>query len=113
MNTISLVVPGIDIVTLILTALSGYFVSRQSTTLYKEVKVLLVYVHVFFAGVLFLELARNFLNPESSAGNLFIDIYTVLGTSFILWDVLLLTTVGAAVYLKPEGQVSGASLLQW
>ncbi|MHB1867416.1 MAG: hypothetical protein ACYCPP_00545 [Nitrososphaerales archaeon] len=96
--TLDIVVPAIDIFTICLTGLSGYFVYRQSTTLYGEVKILLLYVHIFFGGVMVLELLRNFLTSS-----LFIGIYTVLGTSFILWDVLLLMTVGAAVYLRPEG----------
>lgn len=95
---INLVVPAIDIFTLGFTGLSGYYVYRQNTTLYREVKVLLLYVHVFFGGVMILEFLRNFL---SSA--MFIAVYTILGTSFILWDVLLLMTVAAAVYLRPEG----------
>ena len=95
---INLVVPAIDIFTLGFTGLSGYYVYRQNTTLYREVKVLLLYVHVFFGGVMILEFLRNFL---SSA--VFITVYTILGTSFILWDVLLLMTVAAAVYLRPEG----------
>ncbi|MGI0090487.1 MAG: hypothetical protein ACREBS_02140 [Nitrososphaerales archaeon] len=94
-----IVVPAIDIFTLLLTALSGYFVYRQNTTVYREVKILLIYVHIFFGGVLVLEFLRNFLSSQ-----LFIAVYTVLGTSFVLWDVLLLMTVGAAVYLRPEGQ---------
>ena len=99
-TTAALVEPTIDLLTLSLTCVSGYFVYRQNTTLYREVKTLLIYVHIFFSGVLILELLRNFV----SAGNtLFLDVYTVLGTSFILWDVLLLMTVGAAVYLRPEG----------
>src|SRR5579862_6979710 len=114
-NSATLVVPAIDLGTLVLTALSGYYVSRQSTTLYKEVKTLLLYVHIFFGGVLILEFLRNFvpvpagarlsvpITPPPAAA-LFMNIYTILGTSFILWDVLLLMTVGAAVYIKPEGQ---------
>lgn len=101
------VVPAIDLGALVVTGLSGYYVSRQSTTLYKEVKTLLLYVHIFFAGVLVLEVIRNFIPVVTTPGSpsvIFIDIYTILGTSFILWDVLLLMTVGAAVYLKPEGQ---------
>ena len=88
---IGLIVPTIDIFTLGFTGLSGYFVYRQNTTLYREVKVLLLYVHIFFGGVMVLEFLRNFL---SSPG--FIAIYTILGTSFILWDVMLLMTVAAA-----------------
>jgi len=105
-NPANLVVPAIDLGALVVTGLSGYYVSRQSTTLYKEVKTLLLYVHIFFIGVLVLELIRNFVpvSTTNSTSVLFIDIYTILGTSFILWDVLLLMTVGAAVYLKPEGQ---------
>jgi hypothetical protein len=104
-----LIVPAIDLGALVVTGLSGYYVSKQSTTLYKEVKTLLLYVHIFFAGVLILEVIRNFVPvpsviAPSNPSVIFIDVYTILGTSFILWDVLLLMTVGAAVYLKPEGQ---------
>lgn len=95
---IELVVPAIDIFTLGFTGLSGYYVFRQNTTLYREVKVLLLYVHIFFGGVMILEFLRNYLTS-----GVFISIYTILGTSFILWDVLLLMTVAAAVYLRPEG----------
>ena len=83
-NSAALVVPAIDLGTLILTALSGYYVSRQSTTLYKEVKTLLLYVHVFFGGVLVLEFIRNFVptvTPYSQTAIIFMDIYTILGTS--------------------------------
>src|SRR5579872_574198 len=105
LDTATLVVPAIDLGTLVLTGLSGYYVSRQSTTLYREVKVLLIWVHVFFGGVLVLEFLRNFVSTTITPGTtLFMDVYTILGTSFILWDVLLLMTVAAAVYLKPEGQ---------
>ena len=98
-TALGLVVPAIVIFTLGFTGLSGYYVYRQNTTLYREVKVLLLYVHIFFGGVMILEFLRNFLTSA-----LFIEIYTILGTSFILWDVLLLMTVGAAVYLRPEGR---------
>jgi hypothetical protein len=94
-----LVVPAIDLLTLIFTGISGYYVYRQNTTLYGEVKVLLIWVHVFFGGVMILEFLRNYITTS-----LFVAVYTVLGTSFILWDVLLLTTVAAAVYLRPEGK---------
>lgn len=92
--------PTIDLLTLCLTGVSGYFVYRQKTALYREVKTLLIYVHILFCGVLILELLRNFVSAQNT---LFLDVYTVLGTSFILWDVLLLMTVGAAVYLRPQG----------
>jgi hypothetical protein len=94
-----LVVPAIDLLTLIFTGISGYYVYRQNTTLYGEVKVLLIWVHIFFGGVMVLEFLRNYLTSS-----LFAAVYTILGTSFILWDVLLLTTVAAAVYLRPEGK---------
>jgi hypothetical protein len=102
-TSIGLFVPAIILFTLGFTGLSGYFVYRQNTTLYREVKVLLLYVHIFFGGVLILEFLRNVL-PTTEVKGVFISVYTILGTSFILWDVLLLMTVGAAVYLKPEGE---------
>ncbi len=111
LTTAVLVVPSIDIFTLCFTALSGYFVYRQKTTLYREVKTLLIYVHIFFGGVMVLEFVRSFVPSPSSAIatptaviSKFISVYTVLGTSFILWDVLLLMTVAVAVYLRPQGE---------
>ncbi len=93
-----LVVPVIDLFAIALTGLSGYYVYLQNTTIYREVKSLLLYVHILFEGVLIVELLRNFY---SSA--FFMFIYTDFGTSFIIWDVLLLTVVAAAVYLRPKG----------
>ena len=92
-----LIAPGIDLFAIVLTGLSGYYVYLQKTTMYREVKNLLVYVHILFEGVLILELLRNYL---SSA--FFMFVYTDFGTSFIIWDVLLLTVVATIVYLRPK-----------
>ena len=92
------VLPAIDLIAIVLTGLSGYYVYLQNTTMYREVKNLLVYVHVLFEGVLVVELLRNFISTS-----FFMFIYTDFGTSFIVWDVLLLTIVAAAIYLRPSG----------
>jgi hypothetical protein len=97
-STDQLAVPAIDLFAILLTGLSGYYVYLQKTTMYREVKSTLVYVHVLFIGVLILELLRNFF----STAPYFMTVYTDLGTSFILWDVLLLILVATAVYLRPE-----------
>ncbi|MDG6994606.1 MAG: hypothetical protein JRN52_01675 [Nitrososphaerota archaeon] len=92
-----LVAPVIVLIAIVLTGLSGYYVYLQKTTLYREVKNLLVYVHILFEGVLVVEFLRNFLSSS-----FFMFVYTDFGTSFIIWDVLLLTAVATIVYLRPK-----------
>src|SRR5579872_4082253 len=89
---------AIDLATIGLTAVSGYFVYRQVTASQRHLKGLLLLVHVFFGVVIMLEILRNFLFGAS-----FMALYTELGTSVILWDVELLTLVACLVYLRPLG----------
>ncbi|MHB2036467.1 MAG: hypothetical protein ACYCPW_06955 [Nitrososphaerales archaeon] len=98
----------VDSLALLITCLSGYFVYRQRTPLYLEVKTLLIYVHIFFGSVTILEIMRNFVSATNIA---YMDFYTIMGMSFVLWDVLLLMTVAAAVYLRPEGRGLGKLLV--
>ncbi len=96
---LSIVNVTIDVFAFAVAAISLYFVSRQKTSSYPYVKSLLVLVHVFFEGVVFLEILRNFVETSS-----FLDIYTVFATSFILWDVVFLTVIAFAVYVRPGGK---------
>jgi hypothetical protein len=94
-----LLIPAIHLVTLVITGMSALYVLRQKTTEYLLVRNLLVMVHVFFMGVVALELPRDFVT-----GSLFMTVYTISGTSFVLADVFLLTLVALAIFYRPKGK---------
>ncbi|MEM0075598.1 MAG: hypothetical protein QXV84_04535, partial [Conexivisphaerales archaeon] len=89
---------NIQLITLFIVLLSGYNVLRQKLTSYDYVRNILVAVHVFFAGILVFELIRVIDNST-----LFMDIYTIANTTFVLIDVALLTLVAFTVYYRPSG----------
>ena len=95
----ALLIPAIHLITLVITGMSALYVLRQQTTEYLQVRNLLVMVHVFFMGVVALELLRDFV-----IGNLFMTVYTISGTSFVLADVFLLTLVALAIFYRPKGK---------
>ena len=97
-----LLIPAVHLITLVITGMSALYVFRQKTTEYLQVRNLLVMVHIFFMGVVFLELLRDFV-VESS---IFMTVYTISGTSFVLADVFLLTLVALAVFYRPKGKGS-------
>lgn len=82
--------------------MSALYVLRQKTTEYLQVRNLLVMVHIFFMGVVFLELLRDFIVENG----LFMTVYTISGTSFVLADVFLLTLVALAIFYRPKGKGS-------
>lgn len=86
----------VDLLTIALTSVSGFYIYRQSGKYHPELKTILILVHLFFGGVIFLEILRNFLS-----GLNFMFYYVVGGTSFVLWDVELLTIVACFVYVRP------------
>ncbi len=86
----------VDFLTIALTSISGFYVYRQSGKYHPELKTLLILVHLFFGGVIVLEILRNFIS-----GSNFMFYYTVGGTSFVLWDVELLTIVACLIYIRP------------
>jgi len=86
----------VDFLTIALTSISGFYVYRQSGKYHPELKTLLILVHLFFGGVIVLEILRNFISGSS-----FMFYYTVGGTSFVLWDVELLTIVACLIYIRP------------
>jgi len=96
----ALLIPAIHLITLVITGMSALYVLRQKTSEYLQVKNLLVMVHIFFMGVVALELLRDFV-VES---NLFMTVYTMSGTSFVLADVFLLTLVALAIFYRPKGK---------
>ncbi len=94
-----LLIPAIHVITLVITGMSALYVARQKTTEYTQVRNLLVLVHMFYMGVVTLELARNFV-----AGDVFLSVYTVVGTNFVLADVFLLTLVALAIFYRASGK---------
>ena len=94
----ALLIPSVHIATLIITGMSALYVLRQKTTEYLQVRNLLVLVHFFYMGVVSLELLRYFIT-----GRTFLTAYTIVGTSFVLGDVFLLTLVALAIYYRPGG----------
>lgn len=103
-----LLVPGIYVVTLLITGTSAIYVQRQKTVEYLQVRNLLVFVHIFYMGVVGFELARNFVvappDPVPQFTKTFLDVYTMTNTTLVLVDVLLLTLVAVAIYYKPSGK---------
>jgi hypothetical protein len=97
---VTALIPAIHVITLVITGMSALYVLRQKTTEYLQVRSLLVMVHVFFMGVVGLELLRDFV-VESS---LFMTVYTISGTTFVLADVFLLTLVALAIFYRPKGK---------
>ncbi|MDG6929474.1 MAG: hypothetical protein JRN29_05490 [Nitrososphaerota archaeon] len=89
---------NIQLVTLFIVVLSAYNVLKQKQGYYDYVRKLLFMVHVFFGGILVLELVR-----VSNGGGLFMTIYTMANTTFVLIDVALLTLVALTVYYRPTG----------
>ncbi|MDH2900037.1 MAG: hypothetical protein PXY39_03620 [archaeon] len=89
-----LVIQVIGLFTLFATGISGYYMYRQRTTSYNDARNLIVAVHIFFGGTISLEIAR-----ASFGTDLFLRLYVVLGTIFILLCVELLTMLAWSVYL--------------
>lgn len=99
MPSFSIVNLSSDAVTFIIVAVSLYFVTKQRPSQFPYVRNLLILVHVFFEGVIVMEVVRNVVTTEGV-----IDWYTNIATTFILWDVVLLTAISYAVYLRPGGK---------
>ena len=99
-------VPAIQIVTMAITIVSAYFVSRQQARTYGQTRNFLVLVHVFFLGVVVLEFLRNYLSS-----NAYVTVYTEGATTFILADVVLLSLVAASFYYRESASGGGSPLL--
>jgi hypothetical protein len=94
-----LLIPSAHVATLVITGLSALYVRRQKTTEYVQVRNLLVIVHLFYMGVVSLELLRYFVSNET-----YLTVYTVTGTNLVLVDVFLLTLVALALFYKSGGK---------
>ena|SRR5487761_122351 len=93
-GVLTLVTQVIGLFTLFATGISGYYMFRQRTTSYNDARNLIVAVHIFFGGTISLEIARTTFGTD-----LFLRLYVVLGTIFILLCVELLTMLAWSVYL--------------
>jgi hypothetical protein len=90
--------PFVHTLTLLITATSALYISRQQTREYGQLKNLLIAVHVMFIAIVSLEVVRNFYSDRT-----FMDLYTIGNTTFVLFDVALLTLVALAIYYRPKG----------
>ncbi|HZW85376.1 MAG TPA: hypothetical protein VFE91_05695 [Nitrososphaerales archaeon] len=107
-----LLIPAIHLVTLLITATSAVYVYRQKTTEYPQVRNLLVMVHGFYMGIVSLEFVRTFVPTDGCTQtgcppgltDLYLRVYTVSNTTFVLADVFLLTLVAVAIYYRPNGR---------
>ena len=87
-----------DGVTFVIVAVSLRYVLQQKRGQFPYVRSLQALVHILFEGVIVTEIWRN-LDLRVWV----IDWYTNLATSFILWDVVLLTLISYVVYVRPLG----------
>lgn len=90
---------SINALTFAVVAISLYFVLKQRPSQFPYVKTLLALVHIFFEGVIVMEVVRNLVTTVPV-----IDWYTDIATSFVLWDVVLLTVISNVVYIRPGGK---------
>ena len=88
-----------DVLTFVIVAISLYYVLKQKPSQFPYVKTLLALVHVFFEGVIVMEILRNLVTTVAV-----VDWYTNVASSFILWDVVLLTLISYVVYVRPGGK---------
>lgn len=96
-----IITPSVHIVTILIAAVSAFYVWKQEILRYRHVRNLLLGVHFFFILLVFFEFLRNFtVFTESLA---YMNFYTEADTSFVLIDVVLLTLVALAVYYRPLG----------
>jgi hypothetical protein len=94
-----LLIPSVHVATLVITGLSALYVGRQKTNEYVQVRNLLVIVHLFYMGVVSLELLRYFVSNET-----YLTVYTITGTNLVLVDVFLLTLVALALFYRSGGR---------
>jgi len=105
----ALITPTIHATTLIITAVSAFYVYRQRGTSYAYVKSILLLVYLLFGVVIISEFARVSYSIvlARAPGPLFMRLYTEGGITLILFDVWLLTVAAAAIYFRPSGDLRG------
>jgi hypothetical protein len=99
-----LISPAIDLFALAITAVSGYYMYRQKTTSYQNVRVTLLSVYVVACILVLFELFRiGIISKSQTISSIpLMDIYTVGSTSLVLLNAWLLTVAAVGTYLRPK-----------
>ncbi|MDA4118259.1 MAG: hypothetical protein OK455_07940 [Thaumarchaeota archaeon] len=93
-----LINPLVYAVYFIINGISIYYISKQDTSDYRQLKGLLISIQLLFISIVALEVGRSFTSSK-----FFMTVYTIGNTTFVLVDVVLLTLVALTVYLRPKG----------
>jgi len=97
-NPALLINPAVYAVYFIINGISVYYISKQETSDYRQLKGLLISVQMLFISIVVLEVGRSF-----TTSLVYMTVYTIGNTTFVLVDVILLTLVALTVYLRPKG----------
>jgi len=93
-NPALLINPAVYAVYFIINGISVYYISKQETSDYRQLKGLLISVQMLFISIVVLEVGRSF-----TTSLVYMTVYTIGNTTFVLVDVILLTLVSLSVYL--------------
>ena len=93
-----LISPFVDAFTLGITAVSAYYMYRQKTTAYQNVRSTLLAVYVSSCLLVLFEFVRINLSDKG-----LMTLYTDGSTSLVLLNAWLLTVAAIATYLRPSG----------
>lgn len=96
----SLASPAIDLFALAITAVSGYYMYRQKTTSYQNVRVTLLTVYVVACVLVLFELFRIGIS-QVAYNPLLMTTYTIGSTSLVLLNAWLLAVAAVGTYLRP------------
>ncbi len=96
-----LISPFIDLFAVFITAVSGYYMYRQKTTSYQNVRVTLLSVYVVACILVLFELFRIGIISPTQVSSL-MGIYTIGSTSLVLLNAWLLTVAAVGTYLRPK-----------
>jgi hypothetical protein len=93
-----LINPLVYAVYFLINGISIFYISKQETSDYRQLKGLLISIQLLFISIVVLEVGRSF-----TSDTVFMTVYTIGNTTFVLVDVVLLTLVALTVYLRPRG----------
>jgi len=93
-----LIDPLVYAIYFVINGISIYYISKQDTSDYRQLKGLLISIQLLFISIVVLEVGRSF-----TSSRVFMTVYTIGNTTFVLVDVVLLTLVALTVYLRPKG----------
>jgi hypothetical protein len=96
-----LISPIVDLIALAITVAAGYYLFRQKTTAYNNVRILLVIVYVFACALVMFEIFRVALARSSTPPYGDMSFYSDGSTILILVNAWLLSLAAIATYLRP------------